>query len=81
MDKKLVRVTWDDTEDPKPGWQDEDELKAFDAEDDCLVVSVGWVVSHGPKYLTLCADWIEKLKHSGRVTKILIAQIVKVEDL
>ncbi len=78
---RLVRVLWDDAEDPKPGWQDEDDLKAFDAEDGCLVVSVGWVVSEGPKYITLCADWVAKLKHAGRVTKIPMAQVVKVEEL
>lgn len=78
----LVRITWDDAEDPdeSKSWLSEADLEAFSTQE-TLVVSVGWVVSHTPKYLTLCADYIARLKHSGRATKITTAQILKIERL
>lgn len=77
---KIVRCTWDDCEDPKGGWLDFKEIEAF-SQEETLVVSVGFLVSKGPKYVTLAADWIDKLKQGGRVTKIPVTQIVKMEDI
>lgn len=77
---QLVKVEWDDAEDPKGGWQDEKEVAEF-ASHQSLVTSYGIVVSDTEKYLTLAADWIADLKHYGRITKIAVAQIIKVEAI
>lgn len=77
---QLVRVSWDDTEEPKGGWQDEAEVATFAAEE-TLVSSVGFVVSDTDKYLTISGDYIKKLGHYGRVMKIARPQVVSVEEL
>lgn len=82
MEKRLVRVTWDDAEDPADGktWMDAEDVASF-SKCNCTVQSIGYLVSKTEKYVTLAADWIEGLNHWGRVTKIPTGMIVKQEDL
>lgn len=83
IDKKpLVLVTWRDAEDPSEGktWLDEEDVASF-AVHDCVVESVGYVISHTDRYVTIGGDWIGELKHWGRVTKIptgMITQMVEI---
>lgn len=79
---RLVRVYWDDAEDPdsEKSWLTEEDVETF-SKVETLVVSYGLVISHTDKYLTLGADWIERLKHWGRVTKITCPQIVEIEEI
>lgn len=78
----LVRVTWDDAEDPNDGktWLDADDVQQF-SEATCLVVSVGHLIRQTPRYVTLGADYIEKLGHYGRVTKIPASMVQRLERL
>ena len=82
MNAPLVKVTWDDAEDPDSGntWHCQDEI-ADCAEQTTLVVSVGYKVSDTAKYITLAADWIERMQQFGRATKIPKGVIVSIEDL
>ena len=78
--RTLVRVTWVDAEDQKEAWLTNEEVETF-TNQEALVVSLGWVVSHTDQYLTLAADWVAHLEHHGRVTKIANGQVVNVEEL
>ena len=80
--KPLVLVTWDDAEDPADGktWLDEEDVDTF-SQHRCTVQSVGFLVSKTDKYVTLGGDWIEELKHWGRITKIPSGMIVETKDL
>lgn len=79
MNKPFVKVTWDDAEDQGGTWLEEAEVEEF-ADHNCTVVSVGYLVSKTGKYLTLAADWIDELKHYGRVTKIPVGMVISVEE-
>lgn len=84
MDRRLVKVTWNDASDG-PGdssWFSDADVDAF-ADCPCEVVSVGWIRSDTKMYLTLVADYIdEKGKMTwGRLTKIPHGMIIKIEDL
>lgn len=79
--KQLVVVVWDDTEDPKSGgWLDQADMETFVGEN-CMVESVGFLVSKTNKYVTLSADWIKKLGHWGRVTKIPTGMVESITTL
>lgn len=78
--KPLVRVTWLDAQDHAAKWVDESEAEGF-SDADCQIVSVGFLVSKGTKYLTLGGDWDDADKDYGRVTKIPVGTIVSVEEL
>ena len=80
MNKPLVVVVWADAEDPAEGkaWLDQEDVDTFSCHS-CTVESVGYLLSKTDKYVTLAADWIEDLKHYGRVTKIPSAMIVSLE--
>lgn len=82
MPKPLVVVTWDDAEDPDDGktWMDEADVAAF-SKQECTVVSVGYLLSKTDKYVTLAGDWIEKLQHSGRVTKIPTQMVTEIQEV
>lgn len=85
MDKRLVRVVWLDASDPEgsTSWYTDQDVDNFSAAE-CRPVSVGWVKSHGPKYLTLVADYILNENGTytwGRPTKIPVGWIVSIEDL
>lgn len=81
MKAPFVKVTWDDAEDPDTGnaWHSDQDVAEF-AETTTLVVSVGFKVSDTPKYVTLAADWIERLKQFGRITKIPKGVIQSIEE-
>jgi hypothetical protein len=78
----LVKVTWDDAEDPSDGktWLDTEDVETFAAHA-CTVESVGYLVSRTAKYVTLAADRIEGLGHYGRVTKIPTGMVVSLVEL
>lgn len=78
--KPLVRVTWHDAQDAGQPWMSEADAGAF-GERLCEIVSVGFVVSKGPKYLTLAGDWDAEDENYGRVTKIPTGMVVSVEEL
>jgi hypothetical protein len=79
---KLVRVTWDDAEDPSEGktWLDQEDVDSF-SRHNCTVVSVGYLVSKTTKYVTLAADWIGDLKHYGRLTKIPTGMVTEIQEI
>lgn len=80
--KPLVRVTWDDAEDPSGAstWMEADDVSEF-SEHTALVVSVGILQHRTAKYLTLAGDFIEDTNQFGRVTKIPTAQVTLIEFL
>jgi hypothetical protein len=80
MGKPLVKITWNDTQDMNESWVDEATVSAF-GQIDCEIVSVGWLVSKGPKYYTLAGDYHEDNNDYGRITKIAAGMVTKVEDL
>jgi hypothetical protein len=82
MSMKIVRVVWDDAEDPSEGktWLDGEDVDTF-SKHDCTVESIGYLVSKTAKYVTLAADWIDELKHWGRVTKIPTGMVTKFEEI
>lgn len=78
--RHIVRVVWDDAEDPSEGktWLDGEDVEKFSTHD-CTVESVGYLVSQTEKYVTLGADWIDELKHWGRVTKIPAGMVTRID--
>jgi hypothetical protein len=82
MTGQLVKVVWDDAEDPADGktWLDAEDVETFSAKS-CTVESVGYLVSKTAKYVTLAADRIEGLDHWGRVTKIPVGMIIDLKEL
>lgn len=84
MNKSLsyVLVTWDDAEDPADGktWLDEEDVETF-SKHNCTVQSIGFLVSKTDKYVTLGGDWIDELKHWGRVTKIPAGMVLSIQTL
>ena len=78
--KPLVRISWLDAQDHPDKWVDEVDANSF-GDLDCLIESVGFLVSKTTKYLTLAADWDETDKDYGRVTKIPAAWVVSIEEL
>lgn len=77
---KLVKVTWNDAQDHPDKWVDEDDARDF-GEVDCLIESVGFLVSKTAKYLTIAGDWDGVDKDYGRVTKIPISMMILMEIL
>lgn len=81
MKAPFVKVTWDDAEDPDNGntWHSDTDVAEFAAQT-TLVVSVGFKVSDTAKYVTLAADWIERLQQFGRLTKIPKGVIQSIDE-
>ena len=79
---QLIEVGWDDAEDPPEGkaWLDEAEVEEFSTQT-TLVKSCGYLVSKTDKYLTVAGDYIEKLEHRSRVTKIPVGAIVTIREI
>lgn len=77
---QLVRVQWRDAQDHPEKWVDEDDAKEF-GDADCVIISVGYLVSQTAKYLTLAGDWDDTDKDFGRVTKIPASMLISVEEL
>lgn len=76
----LVRVTWLDAQDHKETWVDNADAEAF-TDIDCKIVSVGFVVKAGRKYITISGDWDESDKDWGTVRKIPLAWIESIDEL
>jgi len=77
---KLVRVTWDDAEDPTGDiWVEDADLDRFIAERSCSVVSVGFLARESDRYILLVADHGED--YYGRVTKIPRGMITSIDEL
>lgn len=80
MDKKVVVVTWWDSQDHPDKWVDEVDAEAFN-DVEVAVVSYGILVKQTDKYVTLAADWDPIDKDYGRVTKIPTKMIQSVVEL
>lgn len=78
--KPLVKVVWYDTQDMGESWSDETSITEF-GDIPCEIVSVGYLISKGPKYHTLGADWHEAEGDYGRVTKVASGMIQSIEYL
>jgi len=77
---KLVLVRWLDAKDADDTWVSERDALAF-ADAEVEVSSVGWLVSRGPKYLTLAGDRSPADATYGRVCKIPTSMLVSCVDL
>lgn len=75
-----VEIRWRDAQDHADKWVDEDDAKEF-GDADCVIVSIGYLVSQTAKYLTLAGDWDATDKDFGRVTKIPSSMLVSIENL
>lgn len=85
MDKRLVRLTWMDAEDPTndSSWYSDKEVDDF-AANICEVISVGWIKSKTDKYITLVADYYindDSTTTWGRPTKVPVGMVTSIEDL
>lgn len=77
-ERRFVKVTWHDAMDDSRTWVPEEDIPQF-TESICEVVSWGYLVGATKKYVTLAADAITDGPY-GRVTKIPLGMIVKIED-
>lgn len=77
---RLVKVLWRDAQDHPDKWVDEDDAAEF-GNDDCTIVSVGFLVSKTAKYLCIAGDWDATDKDFGRVTKIPTSMLISLETL
>lgn len=77
-ERRFVKVTWHDAADNGQTWVQAEEIQPF-TEELCVVVSWGWLVGATKKYVTLAADHIVDGPY-GRVTKIPVPMIMKIED-
>lgn len=77
---KIVKITWDDAEDPCGGdtWMHFRDVKAF-AQKRCTVVSVGHLVCKTPHYTAIAGDCVDG--YFGRVTKIPNRMIESIEEV
>ena len=80
MDKRLVRVVWNDAQDHADKWVDARDAEAF-SDTDCTIVSIGFLVRQTEKYVTIAGDYDASDDDYGRVTKIPIGMLQTVEDL
>ena len=81
MDKRLVRIVWRDAEHMiKDTWTDDESVQEF-ANEDFLLVSVGWLIKKTDKYYTIAGDWDEHLDNWGSVRKIPATMVQSVSDL
>lgn len=78
--KPLVMVRWLDAQDHDSTWTDEKDAEAFGTTD-CEVVSIGFQISKGPKYLVLAGDWDQADQDYGTTRKIPVGCIVSVTPL
>lgn len=78
---KLVKVTWDDAEDPSgQTWVEDDDLDGF-MQTACVVTSVGFLARETESHILLVADRIPHASTYGRVTKIPRGMILSLEEL
>jgi hypothetical protein len=78
--KPLVQVTWRDARDSDDTWSDEADIAEFSATD-VTIVSIGYLISDGPKFLTLAGDWNTEDSHYGRVCKIPQGMVLEKKPL
>lgn len=79
-DKRMVLVEWRDAQDYSGAWVDQKEAEDFGGQE-CVIRSLGFVVSKTAKYITLAADWHEAEGDYGRVTKVPIGMILTISDV
>lgn len=77
---ELVQVTWLDAQDHKDTWVDTADAEAF-GEKECKIVSVGFVIKRGRKYLLLGSDWDEADEDWGTVRKVPLGMIIEIQTL
>lgn len=77
---KQIRVTWNDAQDHPDKWVDAEDAKSF-TDIACTVVSIGFLVKKTDKYITIAGDWDPSDLDYGRVTKIPISMVLKIEGL
>ncbi len=78
--RKLVLVSWNDAQDFEQSWVGEADATKF-GEEDCRILSVGWVISDTAKYLTIGGDWHATESDYGRVTKIPKGMVISMVEL
>jgi hypothetical protein len=76
----MVRVLWADSQDHAEKWVDEEDAITW-GQTSCDIISIGFLISKTPKYITLGADWDDIDKDYGRVTKISTSMLVSIENL
>ena len=76
----MVRVLWADSQDHAEKWVDEEDEITW-GQTSCDIISIGFLISKTPKYITLGADWDAIDKDYGRVTKISTSMLVSIENL
>ena len=79
--KPIVRVEWLDAQDHKDKWVDAEDAEKF-GDEDCKIVSIGYLVRKTDKYVTIAGDWDDVDADYGRVTKIptgMVRQITILE--
>ena len=76
---KRAEVTWLDAEDHPSKWISTADAEAF-GQRSCTVVSLGYIISDGPKYLTLGGDWCADEQDWGRTMKIPKGAIEKIDS-
>lgn len=77
---ELVKITWLDAQDHRDTWVGEKDAEAF-ADSECVIISVGFLVKRGRKYISLGSDWDEDDKDYGTVRRIPIGMIQSIEPL
>ena len=66
----LIQIEWADAEDFKASpWANQEEADAF-TKQDCLVVSIGWVVKRTRYYIAIASDFDTASKNYGTLRKI-----------
>lgn len=80
MEKPIVKIVWNDSQDHKDKWVDEVDAVQF-GEELCEIISVGFLVSKTTKYITIAGDWDDVDKDYGRVTKIPMVWLVSITYL
>ena len=78
--KPVVLITWTDASDHRETWVGETDAEQFGNED-CTILSIGFLVNKTAKYYTLAADWIKADKDYGRVTKIPVAMVEQIIEI
>ena len=77
--KQIVEVTWLDAQDHNDTWVEIKDAEAF-TDDECRVVSVGFLIRKTDKYVTIGSDYIIDDSY-GCVRKIPINMVLEIKEL
>ena len=73
-------VFWRDAQDHKDTWVDSEDAEKF-GDEECTIISVGFLIKQTAKYLTIGSDWDEADNDYGTVRKVPVGMIQTINHI